>query len=131
MSDGDTLWVRPPQGGAPRAVRLEGIDAPELCQRHGPAARKALEQRALHRTVRVATRGKDDYRRSLARVSLGGDDLGRWMVAQGHAWAHRWRGKTTAYSQQEARARLARRGLFADAKPELPRDFRKRHGACR
>ena len=36
--DGDSLWVRPP-GRAPLRLRLSGVDAPEVCQRHGPQAR--------------------------------------------------------------------------------------------
>ncbi|MDP3310892.1 MAG: thermonuclease family protein, partial [Polaromonas sp.] len=42
VSDGDTLWVRPAAGGKPLKVRIDGIDAPEICQAGGRAARKAL-----------------------------------------------------------------------------------------
>ncbi|HSW20716.1 MAG TPA: hypothetical protein VLJ86_26060, partial [Ramlibacter sp.] len=39
VTDGDTVWVRPASGGAPIAVRLQGLDAPEICQAHGLQAR--------------------------------------------------------------------------------------------
>ena len=42
--DGDTLHVRPIGGGSLRHVRLEGLDAPEICQPWGPQARQALAQ---------------------------------------------------------------------------------------
>ncbi|HSV54420.1 MAG TPA: thermonuclease family protein [Burkholderiaceae bacterium] len=130
VSDGDTLWVRPPRGGAPRKIRLDGIDAPEICQRHGEASAKALAQRVLHRPVRVMTRGIDDYERALARLSLQGEDVGGWMVAHGHAWSYRYRRSAGPYASQESQARRARRGLFADAQALRPREFRQRHGSC-
>ena len=39
-------------------------------------------------------------------------------------------GNAGPYAAQETQARSHRRGLFADARPEPPRDFRKRHGSC-
>lgn len=130
VSDGDTLWVRPPGGGAPRKIRLDGIDAPEICQRHGKAAAKALAQQVLHRQVRVATRASDDYARALARLSLQGEDVGGWMVGEGHAWSYRFRKNPGPYAAEESQARRARRGLFADAQALPPREFRRQHGAC-
>lgn len=130
VSDGDTLWVRPQQGGAPRSIRLDGIDAPELCQVYGEAARAALVARALGETVQVRVRGHDDFGRALARISLRGQDLGGWLVSQGHAWSYRYRGHDGPYARMEARARNERLGLFRLGQAERPRDFRRRHGSC-
>jgi endonuclease YncB( thermonuclease family) len=130
VSDGDTLWVRPHAGGAPRSIRLDGIDAPELCQAHGEAARSALAARAMGQTVQVRVRAHDDYGRALARVSLRGEDLGGWLVSQGHAWSYRYRGQSGPYARLEARARGQRLGLFHQGQAERPREFRRRHGAC-
>lgn len=131
VSDGDTLWVRPQQGGAPRAVRIDGIDAPELCQAHGEQARAALVGRVLGQSVQVQTRRSDDYGRALARVSLQGQDIGRWLVTRGHAWSYRYQGRAGPYAVEEKQARTRGRGLFVQSRPENPRDFRKRHGPCR
>lgn len=130
VTDGDTLWVLPAAGGPPRKIRLDGIDAPEICQRHGEASAQALARHALYQPVRVTTRAVDDYQRAVATVSLQGDDVGGWMVAQGHAWSYRYRRTSGPYAQAEAAARRARRGLFAERHPEQPRDFRRRHGSC-
>lgn len=130
VSDGDTLWVRPERGGSPRAVRLDGIDAPELCQTHGEAARAALVGRVLGRAVQVRVRRHDDYGRALARVTLGGQDVGGWLVSQGHAWSYRYRRQAGPYARQEAQARTRRLGLFRQAHAESPRTFRQRHGPC-
>ena len=135
VSDGDTLWVRPdgvPRAHAkPRAVRLRGIDAPESCQAWGPQAKAALESRVLHRQVRVRSHASDDYHRSVVTLDLMGEDIGAWMVAQGHAWNTHFRQGAGAYADEEQAARRARRGLFADSQALEPRQFRKRHGPCR
>jgi micrococcal nuclease len=130
VTDGDTLWVRPRQGGAPRVIRLEGMDAPEICQAYGPAAREALAAQVQGRTVQVVSRRHDDYGRLLARIKVKGRDVGGWMVAHGQAWSYGYRRDRGPYARQEAQARAAQLGLFADARAEPPREFRKRHGAC-
>lgn len=131
VSDGDTLYVRPASGGAPVAVRLQGIDAPEGCQPFGQQARRALASRVLHKAVRVDVRGRDGYQRTLARVSLQGEDIGAWLVFTGNAWSYRYRADAGPYAQLQAQARQARRGLWAAAGPMEPRQFRKRQaGPC-
>jgi micrococcal nuclease len=128
--DGDTVRVQPDAGGRPRKIRIEGIDAPEICQAGGPRALKALEARLLRRPVQVATHASDDYGRSIARVTQEGEDVGRWMVSQGHAWSYRFRQDDGPYAAEQAVARRQRRGVFALPGAERPRDFRQRHGPC-
>jgi len=130
VTDGDSVWVRTADG-APRQIRINGIDAPEVCQPFGAEARDALSRRLLHRRVVVVTHGEDDYHRTIARISLGHEDVGAWMVKNGYAWSYRFRGNLGPYRHFEARARTAHRGLWADGRPEAPRDFRVRHGSCR
>lgn len=131
VSDGDSIWVRPADGGAPRAVRLRGIDAPELCQPHGAAARRALIQRALHQRVSLRTHGYDSYQRLLADAAVPGTpDLAAWMVAQGHAWSSARPGHAGRHAATQARARSERRGLWAQEGAIEPRLFRRRHGRC-
>ena len=129
--DGDTLYVRPTGGGKPRSVRLLGIDAPEICQAGGVRAREVLNAHVLTREVTVFTQGKDSYGRHLSTVQLDNYDLGHWMVSQGHAWSYRYRNQLGLYDPVQQQARLARHGLFADAKAETPGAFRRRNGSCR
>lgn len=131
VTDGDTLWVRPAAGGAPLRVRLQGIDAPEICQVHGEASRDALARRVLRRQVKVVVRGQDDYDRALALVTLDNNDVAAWLVERGHAWSDRVRTNTGPYTDEEKQARRARRGLWKADGPEEPRAFRQRHGSCR
>lgn len=131
VTDGDTLWVRPLVGGAPFKVRLEGLDAPEICQTWGMQSRDALRERLGRGNVTVAIHRYDDYGRAVAKIESGGEDVAAWMVREGHAWSYRYRRSRGSYAAQEAQALRARRGLFADAAPPYPRDFRRRHGSCR
>lgn len=131
VTDGDSIWVRAAGGGAPVEVRLQGIDAPEICQAFGPEARDALAGRALRRQVAVNSRAHDKYQRVLGQVSVGGQDLGLWLVSRGYAWSYRYRRDTGPYAAAEAKARQERLGLWSlGAKPVEPRAFRKRHGSC-
>jgi micrococcal nuclease len=130
VTDGDTLWVRPQEGGAPVQVRLLDIDAPEGCQAFGAQAKQALRERVLHQRVGVRTEGVDDYGRQLAHVRHGRDDIGAWLVRSGYAWSMTFRGKPGPYAALEAQAREERRGLWAVSGALEPRSFRKRFGRC-
>lgn len=129
VTDGDTIWVRP-AGGAPVQVRIQGLDAPEICQAFGQQARDALAARLLHREVLVSTRARDIYQRSVGNVSQDGQDVGAWLVAHGYAWSTHYRGRDGPYAREEAHARQARLGLWAVDTVE-PRNFRRHHGSCR
>lgn len=130
VPDGDTLWVVPDAGGKPQKLRLLGIDAPEICQPGGPEARDALQALVGRQKVEVEVQRNDDYGRGLARLRVGGSDVGATLVRQGKVWSYRWRRSLGPYAPQEQAARAARLGIFVIPSPELPRDFRKRHGPC-
>jgi len=130
VGDGDTLWVRPIAGGEPRKLRLQGIDAPEICQVFGAQSRDALAARLLYQPVLVSTRARDSYGRLLGRISRHGEDMGAWMVGQGYAWSYHHRRHPGPYAAQQAQAQLQRRGLWAGGGAIEPREFRRRHGAC-
>jgi len=130
VPDGDTLWAMPEAGGAARKLRLLGIDAPEICQQGGVAARDALRALVVNQRLYVQVGYQDDYGRDLVRISVHGQDLGEALVSQGQAWSSRWRRSLGPYAQQEQQARHAGIGLFANPQAELPRDFRKRFGSC-
>jgi micrococcal nuclease len=131
--DGDTVRVRPPGGGKPVSIRVDGIDAPEICQVFGLVSRDALMRRVLGKRVKVYGKRHDDYGRLLARVELNGDDTGQWMVAHGLAWSYRFRSSPGPYAAQQRRARAAGLGVFSPAHgapPVYPAQFRKQHGSC-
>lgn len=128
--DGDTLWVKPLEGGRYRKLRLDGLDAPEICQPGGEPSRDALAERVLQQVVTVQVLSRDDYGRYLVRLNHGGEDVGAFLVRQGHAWSYRWRDREGPYDREEQAAQAARSGVFVAESPERPRDFRRRHGPC-
>lgn len=130
VTDGDTLWVRAAPGRKAQQLRLQGIDAPEICQPGGVQAREALQRRLLDQHVRVRTNGRDSYGRTLAQVQLRGQDAGEWMVRQGHAWSYRYGRQASPYAAQERAAREDRLGLWRQPQPMQPRVFRRFHGSC-
>jgi micrococcal nuclease len=132
VTDGDTLWAQPSgrvHGSGQREaikIRIEGIDAPEICQAWGEQSRNALRQAALYQPVTLHLRGHDHFGRWIGKVELHGQDLGEWLIAKGHAWSYTHRRRGGAYEQAENQAREARRGLFSQAAPVQPSVFRKR-----
>ena len=96
--DGDTLRCANIEDANGR-VRLARIDAPEMREPGGSAAKEALAALIAGREVRCehvdATprapgfQDRDRFGRVVARYSVGGEDLGERMIALGHA---RWWG---------------------------------------
>lgn len=125
VADGDTMRV-----GA-RRVRLSGVDAPELSQRCGPDSRKVacgataaewLRRRVEGRPITCEQVDTDRYGRSVAICRVAGEDIGAAIVEAG--WATAYRRYSMAYVGQEARARAARRGIWALGF-EAPSDYRR------
>ena len=108
-------------------VRIAGIDAPEIKQPHGTLARSALERKVGHRRVAVESRGYDKHGRLLGKLWLDERDVCREMVAEGHAWASGRIAPDPDLVDAESLARRERRGLWAEASPEEPSQWRAAH----
>lgn len=128
--DGDTLVLQP-EGRAPIDVRLRDMDAPEICQPHGPEAKKALEEYALGKKATLTPSGRDSFGRTVGYVTVDGQSVSKWMVAEGHAWSTRSRYDRGPLMKEEWMAIALKRGLHATEGAVMPRDFRKAHGACK
>jgi micrococcal nuclease len=133
VSDGDTLWVKRSSDGQRIKLRLQGMDAPEICQAGGTESKAALQALVKDQVLHVDALATDDYGRSLTRVRLhnaSGPDIAATQVKTGQAWSY-GRGRSAGpYAKEENEARAAKRGVFAQANAEPPRAFRKRHGPC-
>ncbi|WP_436294950.1 MULTISPECIES: thermonuclease family protein [unclassified Variovorax] len=133
VSDGDTLSAR---CGAPGAyeqvkVRVAAIDAPESRQPFGQRSKQALSGLCYMEQARISPRDTDRYGRTVADVKCRGEDAGRHQVAGGWAWVYeRYASRDDgALFKMQYTARAQRLGLWADAKPVAPWDWRKaQHG---
>lgn len=130
--DGDTLLLATRQESRLK-VRLYGIDAPETAkpdkpgQPFGAVAKRTLMYKVMGRQVAAEIIDIDQYHRSVAVIRYAGRDINREMVAEGLAWAYRQYlqgGYASEYIGAEERARSRRAGLWRDANPTPPWEFR-------
>ena len=125
IADGDTLTVLVTRQQI--KVRLTDIDAPERKQPFGTRSRQSLADMCAGKDARIAEQGKDRYGRTLGRVSCAGVDANAEQVRRGMAWVYvRYAPKDSPLYVVEAEARAARRGLWQDARPVPPWEWRKR-----
>jgi len=130
VSDGDSLWLEPAQGGAPLELRLVDIDAPEICQVWGPEAKQALQELVLKKTVSVRITGRDTHGRTLGTVYLDTLNVNKSLVQEGHAWSNRYKFDRGPYVADERMAKALNRGFNSVGGAVMPRDFRRDHGPC-
>jgi endonuclease YncB( thermonuclease family) len=126
--DGDTIRM----GG--ERVRLLGIDAPELAQNCtdaagapwlcGQAARALVVQLLAGRDITCQPRGRDVYRRPLARCVTDGIDLGKAVVEAGLAIAD------GDYFPEQSQAQAKKLGIWAGTFM-VPAEWRRAHGEGR
>ena len=124
VHDGDTLTFRT-NAGETLKVRLHGIDAPETKQPFGTVAKKAPSDLTAGKVVSVEKVDDDRYGRVVARVTIGGKLVNAKMVRAGLAWRYTTYDKRNEFGGLEADARRQRRGLWADADPVAPWEWRK------
>ena len=123
VSDGDTITVL--DGRTRVKVRLNGIDCPEKRQAFGARAKQLTSELAFGRTVTVKPFGKDRYGRVLGEVVLpGGRVLNEELVAAGMAWHYTRYSKDETLASLERQAREARVGVWSEARPVAPWEFR-------
>ncbi len=122
--DGDTLTVLD-AAKTQHKIRLHGIDAPETKQAFGNVARKALADLVFGNEVDVEVVDEDRYGREVGKVHVGGRYVNAEMVRQGLAWRYFQFDKENDFGGLEDDARKQRQGLWADAHPVAPWDWRK------
>lgn len=128
VGDGDSLQIILSDSGAEVRVRLYGLDAPELDQPHGREARDFLAKLLTNREVRVEKEDVDQYGRVVGQVFDSGLSVNLTLVASGHAWVYEQFCQEPVCRQmkaEEAQARRKKRGLWAQAKPQPPWQWRK------
>lgn len=107
-------------------VRLAEIDAPEKSQAFGQAAKQFTSDLCFGKMVKLIGNQKDQYGRTVAAIELeNGTNINHEIVKQGYAWQYRAYSKSMELAMLEQQAREARLGLWQDANPTPPWNFRK------
>ena len=133
VSDADTIKI------GKTAIRLDGIDAPERNQTCigddeaewpcGREAGSALERRIGGRPV-ICERLIPGLKRLRGRCRVAGEseELNRWVVQAG--WAFAYVKFSKDYARDEAAARKARRGIWSGRAPVPPWEWRGKRAAA-
>jgi endonuclease YncB( thermonuclease family) len=123
VKDGDTIGVL--YGGRAETVRLHGIDAPEMGQPFGRAAKQAASRYAFGTIARVCITDVDRYGRLVGEVNVAGGELNEMLVRDGLAWWYRrYAPREGRLESLERAARNANRGLRSRPNPTPPWDWR-------
>ncbi len=123
VHDGDTYKVL--FHGKLLNVRLKNIDAPEIGQSFGFAARDSVALLLLNQTVQLDSFGIDMYGRIMGSIRIHGMALDSLMTSKGWVWFYVAYSKDELLPTYEAAARAKGLGLWRCAKPIPPWVYRK------
>lgn len=124
VKDGDTIELL--QNGQTVTVRLFGVDTPEKTQAYGQRARQFTSDLAFGRNVRLIVNNTDRYGRTVGTIILpDGRSLNEELVRNGYAWHYKAYSNDLKLANLESDARRYKRGLWQEANPVAPWDFRK------
>lgn len=126
---GDTIRVVD-ERKVQHTVRLAGLDAPEKFQAYGQRSLDSLRELVFQRGVVVEIPGNDRSAPRRGKVLVEGRDMNLEQLKLGFAWHDRSGAGLSAadrevYASAEAEARLQRVGLWRDAKPIPPWEYRQ------
>ncbi|HEX7723882.1 MAG TPA: thermonuclease family protein [Pyrinomonadaceae bacterium] len=131
IADGDTVTVLDGTNTQHR-IRLQGIDAPESHQAFGTKSKKNLSDMIFDKDVTVVYDKTDQYGRLVGKILLNGKDVNLEQVKAGMAWHYKEYEREQSpedrelYARAEEEARSSRRGLWDDANPTEPGEFRRK-----
>ena len=124
IADGDTLTALSADMRQIKC-RLYGIDAPEKKQAYGQASKLSLAQLSFGRSAQIDIVGRDRYGRAICRIAVGGVDINKEQISRGMAWMYRRYARDPSYSDAETAAQARRVGIWREAQPVAPWNFRR------
>lgn len=132
VSDGDTLKARCGEPGAYEqiTIRLAEIDAPEKQQPFGQRSKESLSDLCFGKTAEIRPSTRDRYGRTVAHVTCAGSDANAAQVRAGMAWSYTKYQTDPLFPQLERQARAGRVGLWRDAEPVAPWEWRAERRAA-
>ena len=132
VHDGDSLQVAY-KNKRPIAVRLFGIDAPELqseqwpAQKQGISARDYLHGLVWNKPVSLCTRDQSSYGRQVVEIFYRNQSVNTQMIRLGYAWWSKWHAPHRDDFRQAANeARGKKMGVWQQANPIPPWKWRSK-----
>jgi micrococcal nuclease len=122
--DGDTFTIADREGRR-TTIRLYGIDAPEMRQDVGAAAKQFLARLILGKHVDVYPGTFERSGRLVARVMIDATDVSLAVLRAGYGWHSTEFSRDPLLADAERTARQSKRGLWADQDPVPPWVFRR------
>lgn len=120
--DGDSFLVR--HKNRTLLLALNDVDAPELDQAFGREAWLTLRRYLEGRTVQVWVKGREQEEILVDVAAGGGTNPAVRLLKEGLAWAHP---KSCAeYRDLQETARTEEVGVWSEAAPEAPWDYRQK-----
>jgi len=124
--DGDTVIIR--DDSLTYHLRLLDIDAPERQQAFGIQSRRSLQQLCEHTSISVQLQGRDLYGRTLGHLYCNHTDASESQITLGMAWFNARYSKRLALDTLQQQAQQQGLGLWQDAQPMPPWQWRKIYG---
>ena len=125
ITDGDTIKINGER------IRFSGIDTPEIkqaCVKDGAKnlcgikAKEILADKIANNKVNCLSKGKDQYKRTLAECFVNDESLSSYLVRSGYAFAYRK--YSNKFIKDEDYARMKKIGMWS-MKFEYPWDYRR------
>jgi micrococcal nuclease len=126
ISDGDTFTLLLPNNTTVR-IRLHGIDTPEKGQPFGANAKQFTSNLIFNKQVKVEQTDTDRYGRIVGIVTNPENIIvNEALLKGGMAWHYKKYDSNPDWSKMEKEASASKIGLWQDANPIPPWDWRKK-----
>jgi endonuclease YncB( thermonuclease family) len=129
VTDGDTITVLNSKTLKDVKIRLYGIDTPEKGQAFSKRAKQFTSKMVYGKVVEVKVMATDRYGRTVAMIHADKTLLSEELIKAGLAWVYyQYCHELTchAWADYQFAAKLAKRGLWNDANPIPPWEFRRK-----
>jgi endonuclease YncB( thermonuclease family) len=123
VSEGDIIVVK--HNDKECLVRIDCIDAPEMTQEFGEAAKQFTTDLLFNKEVWIDVRRPDKNNRLMSKVKLRDKDAALEIVKAGYAWYVDKFHKDREIEAAEKDAREKKTGLWSQSNPVAPWNYRR------
>ncbi|HYG02205.1 MAG TPA: thermonuclease family protein [Chryseosolibacter sp.] len=124
VQDGDTVEIM--WNDQKILVRLYGVDCPEDGQGFSTKAKQYTDAVCRNKNVKVIKRTMDVHGRIIGDIILpDGKDLAKELLKFGYAWHYKEYSDDKDLAALEMEARRQKKGLWVEANPMAPWEYKK------